>query len=108
MQNGESTMGAESKFQAKILRAIKKCKHCKSIKYNASAYGEKGTPDILGCYRGMFFAIEVKAEDGHATPIQRVRIRQWREAGAAAAFAMPGFELDVWLKHSYAKIVGGK
>lgn len=24
-------------------------------------YGRKGIPDIIGCYRGYFFAIEVKA-----------------------------------------------
>ncbi len=36
-----------------------------------SGYGRKGIPDIIGCYKGHFVAIEVKAENGKLTPWQR-------------------------------------
>lgn len=34
------------------------------FKNHGNIYTEKGRPDIVGCYRGRFFAIEVKREKG--------------------------------------------
>ena len=39
-----------------------------------------GVPDIVGCYRGKFFAIEIKVPGKQPTPIQYRRIK---EIGAA-------------------------
>jgi len=33
-------------------------------------YGRSGVPDIVGCYRGKFFAIEVKAGSNQPTTLQ--------------------------------------
>jgi Holliday junction resolvase len=33
-------------------------------------YGSSGIPDIVGCYRGMFFAIECKAGKNKPTELQ--------------------------------------
>ena len=33
-------------------------------------YGFSGVPDIVGCYRGMFFGIECKAGSNKPTPLQ--------------------------------------
>jgi len=33
-------------------------------------YGASGVPDIVGCYRGMFFGIECKAGRNKPTPLQ--------------------------------------
>jgi hypothetical protein len=33
-------------------------------------YGASGVPDIVGCYRGMFFGIECKAGSNKPTPLQ--------------------------------------
>ena len=35
-----------------------------------AGYGKAGVPDIIGCWRGMFFGIEVKASGRHPTPLQ--------------------------------------
>lgn len=35
-----------------------------------NGYGRAGIPDFIGCYRGMFFAIEAKAPNGVATKNQ--------------------------------------
>ena len=39
-------------------------------------YGRSGVPDIVGCYDGGFFAIEVKAEGKKPTALQENEIRQ--------------------------------
>lgn len=39
-------------------------------------YGTSGAPDIIGCYKGVFFAIEVKAPGklSRLTPLQKQAI----------------------------------
>ncbi|WQY55340.1 hypothetical protein KVL89_07565 [Helicobacter pylori] len=48
----------ERDFQKKIIAYLKENKiyHFKTIATN-----KKGTPDIIGCYKGKFFGIECKA-----------------------------------------------
>lgn len=38
-------------------------------------YGRKGIPDIIGCYKGRFIAIEVKAEGGVLTEWQEKELK---------------------------------
>ena len=53
----------------------------------AHGYGVNGIPDIVGCYRGQFFAIECKAPGkmGNVTPLQQMQIR---EINAAQGWAL--------------------
>ena len=46
-----------------------------------------GTPDILGCYKGKFFALEVKLPKTrkNVTVVQSMTIEQIRIAGGIAA-----------------------
>jgi Holliday junction resolvase len=44
-------------------------------------YGRSGVPDIVGCYRGYFFAIECKAGKGKTTALQDKNIRDIEKAG---------------------------
>lgn len=46
--------------------------------------GTVGIPDIIGCYRGRFFALELKAPDGKVSPMQERIIRLIRAAGGRA------------------------
>jgi Holliday junction resolvase len=50
-----------------------------------TGYGKRGVPDIVGCHKGMFFALEVKATaDGEATPWQKREIAAIEKAGGSA------------------------
>lgn len=59
--------------------------------------GKVGIPDIIGTYKGLFFAIETKAPNKNptteeqrwnkATPNQQMRIEEIREAGGMAIVA---------------------
>ena len=33
-------------------------------------YGQSGVPDVVGCYKGIFFGIECKAGGNKPTPLQ--------------------------------------
>jgi Holliday junction resolvase len=44
-------------------------------------YGRSGVPDIVGCYKGRFFAIECKAGKGTTTALQDKNIKEIKKAG---------------------------
>lgn len=48
------------------------------------AFGRAGVPDIVGSYRGYFFAVECKAGKGKPTPLQEAEIEKIRKAGGKA------------------------
>lgn len=43
-------------------------------------FGRSGVPDIVGCYRGVFFGIECKAGSNKPTALQEAEMRKIREA----------------------------
>jgi hypothetical protein len=43
-----------------------------------------GEPDIEACIAGLHFEFEVKRPGQKLTPLQGVKLLQWRQAGAAA------------------------
>lgn len=47
-------------------------------------YGKSGIPDIVGCYKGYFFAIECKAGKGKTTALQDMQLQAIRDAGGVA------------------------
>ena len=58
-------------LQGVILRALRK-RGGWWVKYHAGPrYSTGGVPDILGAYRGLFVAMEVKTDRGRLTPPSR-------------------------------------
>ena len=53
-------------------------------KEHGGLYGQSGIPDIIVCYRGRFFAFEVKTEKGKATVLQQLTIKRILKAGGYA------------------------
>jgi len=47
-------------------------------------YGRSGVPDIVGCYKGKFFAIECKAGTNKPTPLQYLNIEHIKQNGGVA------------------------
>jgi Holliday junction resolvase len=43
-------------------------------------YGRSGVPDIVGCYRGVFFGIECKAGSNKPTGLQELEMAKIRKA----------------------------
>ena len=46
-------------------------------------YGGSGVPDIVGCFKGKFFAIECKAGKNKPTPLQQKNIDSIAAQGGA-------------------------
>lgn len=63
-------------------------------------YGASGVPDIVGCYRGYFFAIECKAGKNKPTPLQQKNIDDIVAAGGWAIVVNEDNTKDVtaWLQ----------
>ena len=47
-------------------------------------FGRAGVPDIIGCYRGLFFAIECNAGSNKTTALQDRELEKIRKAGGVA------------------------
>lgn len=75
---------SEASIVNKCKALIKKCGgYC--VKVTPPAV-EAGTPDILACLAGRFYAIEVKRPGERPTRLQEKRLAQWRAAGAVAVW----------------------
>jgi hypothetical protein len=77
--------------EGKVTAAVKKyldslAPHCWYFKVHGSPYQKAGAPDTVGCYRGHFFAIELKKPvGGIVSPKQAHEIQLITQAGGAVA-----------------------
>lgn len=53
-------------------------------KTHGAADQVRGLPDLIGCYRGYFIAMEVKKPGGKATPLQAFTMQRITAAGGYA------------------------
>ena len=96
-------MGPEKQFENKIKAIIRKAggfcfKYWGGSASNGKVFTVRGLPDIMGCIRGRFIGIEVKAENGKPSDIQLERLEEIRNAGGVAIVAFPQEEdLIVWM-----------
>ena len=89
---------SERAITRRILRDLNNAPGCKAIKIMGGRWMETGTFDIIGCYRGLFFAIEVKTPHNAASRIQTQRLWEWHEAGGTTVVATTDFPVDQFLK----------
>ena len=64
-----------------ILKYLKSLDGCFCFKHNGLT---AGIPDIICCYKGRFFAFEVKTETGRVTNLQKAIIERINRAGGVA------------------------
>lgn len=81
-------MGAEKQFENKVKQFLKS-KNCWVLKTWSNGVQREGVPDLLVCCNGHFIGIELKAEHGHPTDLQKWNIRQIRYAGGLAFTLYP-------------------
>jgi len=68
-------------------------------------YGKSGIPDIVGCYKGYFFAVECKAGKGKTTTLQDMQLQAIRDAGGVAIVVNEHNLIEV---HNMFVSMGGK
>lgn len=59
------------------------------MKFFANRMTKTGVPDILACVNGCFLAIEVKAEHGKPSELQKYNVREINNAGGYAIILYP-------------------
>lgn len=81
-------MAGEKNFENKIKKFLKD-RGCWYVKYFANRNTRAGVPDILACVSGRFVAIEVKAENGKPTELQKWNVEQIKKCGGLAVILYP-------------------
>ncbi len=82
------TMGPETVFKTKVLKDLRAIPGVWFYKSNERSI--KGIPDIIGLVRGRFVAIELKATNRAAEPLQEKVLLDIQTAGGIAVVAWPG------------------
>ena len=81
-------MAEEKRFEQKIKNFLKS-QNCYYVKYFGCGFSRAGVPDILACVNGHFLAIEVKAERGRVSELQRINIEHINNCGGVALVVKP-------------------
>ena len=76
-------MTPEKKVKTKVVAILKEF-GAYYFYASTGGYGASGVPDIVGCYKGKFFAIECKAGKGKTTALQEKNIAQIKTTGGLA------------------------
>jgi len=72
-----------------IVIALKK-NGCFAVKIHGGPYQVAGLPDIVGCYQGRFFGLEVKlpGKEHKLTAKQNLTLRRIKEAGGISGMVI--------------------
>lgn len=91
-------MGSEKNFENKIKKYIEELGGWQ-VKFFANRMTKNGIPDVLACVGGYFVGIEVKAQNGKPSELQKYHCLEIRKAGGFSFVVYPsGFEqLKVFL-----------
>jgi len=76
-------MTPEGKVKANVKRQLDKL-GAYHFSPQSGIYGRSGIPDIIGCYKGKFFAIECKAGGNEPTELQLKELQKIHDAGGIA------------------------
>lgn len=101
-------MPRERSLQKSVLNHLKKLREQDPTliyrKRHGTALGVAGDPDIYGVWRGIPFEIELKRPGESPTPLQRLRLHEWAQAGACGAVIHSTHELEELLGQLATKI----
>lgn len=76
------------------------------FKSHGGPYQIAGLPDLVGCHKGIFIGIEVKQPGKEDTlkPVQKLRIRQIRNAGGIAFMATTAEQADLLMRKELKRV----
>lgn len=81
-------MSQEKQFENKIKRFLESQGYY-FVKFFGCAFTKAGVPDLLCCVNGRFVGIEVKAENGRLSELQKYNLEEIRKAGGIAIVVKP-------------------
>ena len=81
--------GPEKQFEDKIKQFLNKLPKTWYFKVWSGPYSKSGIPDIVACVNGQFVAIEVKAENGRASELQKRNIKLINDCNGVGLIVYP-------------------
>ena len=81
-------MAAEKNYENKIKNHIVNSGGWQ-VKFFANQMTKSGIPDILACVNGYFLAIEVKAQNGRPSELQKYQVAKINSSGGYAIILYP-------------------
>lgn len=85
-------MGEEKRFEIQVKKWLKE-HNAWFVKTWSNGTQRAGLPDLIICWKGRFIGIELKAENGRASELQKYELEQIRKAGGVGLILKPsGFE----------------
>lgn len=79
----------EKQFENKVKQYLKE-QDCWFIKYwGGGGYTKSGIPDLLVCCNGYFLGVEIKAENGRPSDLQRYHLAQITKSGGFGILLYP-------------------
>lgn len=88
----KQTVRSETSVTKACLTYLNAIPDCHAEKQHGSVYGHQRL-DILGCYRGLMFWIEVKRPGEEPTKLQLHTMEKWRTQGGAYCIWVDNLEL---------------
>lgn len=82
-------MAAEKIFENEIKKFLNKLPNTWFYKNWSGPYSKSGIPDIIACVNGHFVALEVKAENGKVSDLQKRNVRLINECKGQAYIVYP-------------------
>lgn len=82
------TIAQEKRYETKIKKFLES-ENCYFVKFFANGYTKSGVPDILCCCNGYFVGIEVKADNGKPSELQKLNCNRIRDSGGFAWIVYP-------------------
>lgn len=83
----------EKDFKNKVIDYLKSQPNTWYFKVWGGGFQKAGIPDLICCINGIFVAIELKADNGKPTEIQKLNIKNINAAGGIGIILYPaGFE----------------
>jgi Holliday junction resolvase len=76
-------MTPEGKVKASVVKVLKELGAYYFFPVTGG-YGHSGVPDIVGCYKGLFFGLECKAGNNKPTALQLAQLRAISSAGGVS------------------------
>ena len=95
-------MAKKHALQRRVLARLASEPECWAVKLHSSPFQRAGLPDVVGCWRGRLFALELKGEEKELpSPRQQYELNAIRRAGGATAVIHRFEELEEWW-HGFA------
>lgn len=94
-------MGSEADIVRSIMKKLCSIDGVFCFRTHGSSFQMKGTPDIIGCAKGNFFAIEVKKDKTKSLSVAQKYVLNLLETAGGKTFSVYGFNLHeviLWIK----------